>query len=169
MKDYFLVTGLPRSRTAWLANFFTFGDSVCLHDPLPAFKMDVLRVVQHARSLPFGNVGISDPAIAQAAMLYHLAFPDARVLIVNRDYEDSIRSFAKAFNLAEFQAAQGVDRCVEGLDLIRSKFKHILEVDYDELSHPATLERLFKFCCPKERFSETRVNILTKIRCTVVI
>ena len=29
----FLITGLPRSRTAWLANFLTYGDSICLHMP----------------------------------------------------------------------------------------------------------------------------------------
>lgn len=30
----FFITGLPRSRSAWFANLFTWGDSICYHDAL---------------------------------------------------------------------------------------------------------------------------------------
>lgn len=33
MPKHFLITGLPRSRTAWLAAFMSAGNCVCLHEP----------------------------------------------------------------------------------------------------------------------------------------
>ena len=32
MKNIFFITGLPRSRTAWLANWFTYGHTFCFHE-----------------------------------------------------------------------------------------------------------------------------------------
>ena len=34
MKPTFLIFGRPRSRTAWLANFLTYRNSICLHEGL---------------------------------------------------------------------------------------------------------------------------------------
>ena len=164
----FLVTGLPRSRTAWLANFFTWGNTVCFHDPLPDFDYDVGQFVSYVRSLPYENVGISDPGIALHAAFYHLSFPDAKVVIVNRDKPTCITDFAKAFDLTPAQALDGVNRCEEGLELVRSKFKHVKVVDFKDLSDMDTLRSLFNFCCPLETFSDTRVKILVRIKCTVL-
>lgn len=33
----FIIYALPRSGTAWLSNFLTYGNSFCYHDPFPPF------------------------------------------------------------------------------------------------------------------------------------
>jgi hypothetical protein len=33
-RQHFFILGLPRSRTAWCANFLTHGPSFCFHEPL---------------------------------------------------------------------------------------------------------------------------------------
>ena len=53
----FMVLGLPRSGTAWLANLLTTDDSICLHESLMSFSVPELDALPH-----YGLLGISETA-----------------------------------------------------------------------------------------------------------
>jgi len=83
---HFLVFARPRSRTAWLANFLTYGDAFCLHEPMAdhATLAELSRRLQ--RPFIFGGdvqrIGIIDTGLIHAPGDVLEAFPDARVLFV---------------------------------------------------------------------------------------
>lgn len=75
--DYFIV-GLPRSRTAWLANFMTYDCSFCFHEGLVEAGsveglMDLKKLCPDA--FVIGNSDSGLPLFADATLK---AFPDAR-------------------------------------------------------------------------------------------
>ncbi len=89
----FFILGLPRSRTAWLANWFTQGDSLCMHDGwrwgLDAMK-DASVGYEH-----FGNSDSSNGAHVEELLD---GFPGCRMLLVERDPEESIAATIAMLN-----------------------------------------------------------------------
>lgn len=136
---------------------------------MPSFKDDLGGIIAFARRLPENNVGISDPAIALHAAFYHLMIPDAKVVIVRRAQQHSVLATAEAFNMPLKMAADVVQRCADGLDVVRSKFKSVHEVEFEKLSNMETLRELWNFCCPLETFNDTRVKFLTRMKCEVLL
>jgi hypothetical protein len=84
MSEYYLITGLPRSRTAWMAAAATTDQSICWHEPLPRLSRweDIFETIW--RRSRHRYVGISDSALG-----FHLpeiiARAAPRVLVIERD------------------------------------------------------------------------------------
>lgn len=83
----FIVTGLPRSRTAWVANYLTYGDMFCLHDALVNWDDLKLPDVEYA--------GIADSGASLFQDNLSERFPDAKWIIIERNYTDVQASLKK--------------------------------------------------------------------------
>jgi len=94
----FFVCGFPRSRTAWLANLFTLGNSICLHDEL-ANHETIDGFANHLCSLRtrYDRVGVSDSALILFREPIEKHFPGAKWLVILRDRKDAEAAFLKAF------------------------------------------------------------------------
>ena len=88
MKTFF-IAGLPRSGTAWVSNFLTTGDSICLHDGIK-YISDGYAAAQIASGKRFfGDSG------SHIQMIYKTlleAFPDAKFAMIVRSPSDVIES-----------------------------------------------------------------------------
>lgn len=89
MNNYF-ITGLPRSRTAWLANFMCSGDSFCFHEGLRGCKTPE----DFEAKLNTGHCFTGNSDSGQMFMRTLMSRPDAPVLIVERDIHEVIDSLA---------------------------------------------------------------------------
>lgn len=91
MREHFFITGPPRSRIAWVANYLSYGNMLCLHDALRFCDVSA----RQARSL-FGNTveycGISDPALPLMQDKFIEEFPDAKWVLIDRPHEEVERS-----------------------------------------------------------------------------
>lgn len=95
-KIHYFVTALPRSRTAWLANLFTHGDSFCHHqlvtkcdsvdDYIGKLKADTHPIV--------GDCGNLVLACSNRLME---EFPDAHWMFVYRNSMDCVTSYNRLF------------------------------------------------------------------------
>jgi hypothetical protein len=85
-KRYAFITGLPRSRTAWLANYLTWGESFCYHDALHHFGY-IENFYEMLETTPATVVGHADPANILAWRELHSRFPDATWIVVRRSFE----------------------------------------------------------------------------------
>lgn len=54
----FIVTGLPRSGTTWVANWLTTDDTMCIHDPLYKYGLDQLDTIETNKRLGISCTGI---------------------------------------------------------------------------------------------------------------
>ncbi len=157
----FFITGLPRSRTAWLAAVFTNPEvgAHCLHEP--DFDMRDFRNLprQWLRQIPIGTefAGISAPGLHRHREQLMRWFPDAPWLIVNRRVDevgDSLR-------------ALGINNHLPGPEEDRELFKtfrdakHALMLDYYTLDDVGVMEAAWHTLCRGAVFDAGRQRAMS--------
>ena len=146
----FLVLGLPRSRTAWLSRFLTYGDYVCGHEEL-----------RHCRSIDDVKAWLSQPHIGSAEttaapfwrMMLRLA-PDIRVVVVRRPVAEVVESLA-AFGFDRAVMQPLMEKLDKKLSQVVKRVPGVLEVSFDALNDEATCRAVFEHCLPY-RFDAAR-------------
>lgn len=95
MHGLFFITGLPRARSAWMANLLTAGNCFCHHDLWCQADDDLekLKPLLWATGTPW--VGVSDPMNAMHWQNLIATYPEARWLILERDVDDVRASWRK--------------------------------------------------------------------------
>jgi hypothetical protein len=127
----FLVLGLPRSRTAWLANFLTYGDLFCYHEGI-----DGCTSLEEYKEKIEGK-GDSNTGLMLFDFEEH--FPNAKIIIIDSDVDKAIEFGRDVFNVnIEFEMAIAKNRLdkMEGLHIkledINSRLGEIWEYVSDE-------------------------------------
>jgi hypothetical protein len=172
----FFITGLPRSRTAWLANLFTTGPIFCWHDALKD-SLGVRGLVEKDREArrTFGGVTLTGDADTGAVFFTSqliTAFTAAKWVFIHRAFEDCFRSFQKEFagklsyDVGQRSFAVAEDKLHEAIEIVPEK-NQIL-VDFDDLSNLETLRAVWNFCAPSQPFSLPRVDLLNTLRVNVI-
>ena len=85
----FFITGLPRSKTAWFAAYFSNDNYRCYHERVATHG---LGTILQQKSDPQIITGVSDSALLAYWEDLELVFPNAKWLVVNRDFEECKRS-----------------------------------------------------------------------------
>lgn len=92
-----IITGLPRSRTAWFANLLTWGGSLVYHDGFyvsgSGVEKNLQRVIDRLRTGEW--TGHSDPANVLFWKRLHEEFPRAKWLVIHRDLNDVLEACKK--------------------------------------------------------------------------
>lgn len=154
----FLILGLPRSRTAWLANLLTRGDSLCHHEL--SNRGLAAREIAEVMSTGAKYVGNSDCGAALTARELLELMPSLRVVIVERDRDSVLESFAKVSGktVEELPIANFVNRTLEALEKLK---RRALVVDFKDLDKSEVAEKIWHHCLgdvpfPKEQFEVLR-------------
>ena len=143
----FFVTGLPRSRTAWLANFLTVPPmSLCWHDGLSRFQTPARLVEAIEVALTqYEYVGVSDSGIPWVWRRLMDAYPQATWILVDRKTEAVAQSLDDV-GLSDIlgitgEAIAGTARDVLDLAIgeLNGKTAHGYTVRFEDLSDPATM------------------------------
>lgn len=156
----FFILGLPRSRTAWLANLFTHKHSFCFHDALSQCdRLSDLKAVMDSRPEPF--VGNADSGMALFWFGAQAVFPDAKVIVVRRELSQVRHSVAR---LLGSDALATVDPMLaemdERLDSIRG-----LTVRYEDLSKLSCATAMWEYVGLTD-FDYDRFDMLTRLNIT---
>jgi hypothetical protein len=138
----FLVLGLPRSRTAWLSRFLTYGDWICGHDEL-----------RNMRSLDDVQTWLSQPCVGSAetaaAPFWRLIDPNIRIVIVRRPVADVVESLMRlpgcAFDRDALTTA--MTKLDRKLDQIAAR-RDVLQVSFADLENETTCAAVFEYCLP---------------------
>ena len=140
----FVIFALPRSRTAWLSKFLSYGDYICGHEEL-----------RHCRTLDDVRTWFKQPCIGSAETaaapfwrtLGKIA-PDAKILVVRRPIEDVVESLRRLplqfdwdHTIRELKA---LDR---KLDQIEARLD-CLSVQFADMDREDTCARIFEHCLP---------------------
>jgi hypothetical protein len=134
----FLVLALPRSRTAWLSRFLSYGDVICLHEE--ARHLRSMEDVKSWLNQPF--VGSVETAIAPFWRL----LTNARIVVVRRPVEEVVESLLRAgTTLPRSNLTCLISRLDAKLDQIQSRLTGVLTITYEELDTPEGCRRVFEF------------------------
>jgi hypothetical protein len=146
----FIVYTAGRSRTAWLSEFLTYGKHVC-HNEI-AMKFRSMSEVGQFFSNP--RVGTAETAAAPGWRLIKTLAPWSTAVVVTRDEDDIISSFATLF------AANGIafdeDKLVRVVRYEQRCLRQIsahadtLTVRFDDLDDESVCRAVFERCLPYE-------------------
>ena len=141
----FFIFGLPRSRTAWMARFLTYGEWNCGHEE-----------IRHLRSMDDVKAWLGQPCTGTAETagapwwrLVQCLAPDARIVVVRRPVAAvvaSLMNLGLTFNEASLTVA--MQRLDAKLDQIERRVPGVLSVQFDDLATEATCARVFEHCLP---------------------
>ena len=155
----FLIIGLPRSRTAWLANYFTIGETTCHHELDYNGNFDMLVSMLDPCN------GNSDSSLC----LYHdiiFEYQDMfNILLVARDPNIVYQSVSNIVN--KDLATRIITSHVEGLGYLKKGLRNAFQVEYDELDDH--LPEIHRFLLPGNPYSLERHDILRKLKITQII
>lgn len=166
--SFFFCTGYPRSRSAWLANLFTWGKSICLHDELAehesiesfANRLRELHEMHH-------SVGVSDSALLLFYAPIMEQFPDSQWLIVERPYNTALASFVDS-GYATLSGAKGYFDMVKNSIAKIPKDGDLMFVPYLDLDDLDVLASMWDFVLPYEMFPRNRAEALNAMRITQI-
>ncbi len=170
----FFVVGLPRSRTAWLANLFTYGPAFCFHDEIVGIE-DMAHLARHVHEEGYEHVGFSDSGNALRAAQLMEAFPHARWIVVSRPRGEALDSFVRYFTANRYPGmpAPGIGESAEVFrrldralrDIARSLPRHqFRSVDFGALEWEEPARGLWEFIAPGAAWSSRRWQLLHGLR-----
>ena len=142
----FLILGLPRSRTKWLATFLSYRDWHCGHEELLRCRsFDDLR-----SWLAQPCTGSAETSAAPFWRLIPKLAPAARIVVVRRPVDEVIASLLR-FGLFDPAALTVAMRRADAkLDQAEARLPGVLSVRYSDLTDEAMCARVFEHCLPYE-------------------
>ena len=144
----FFVTGLPRSRTCWLANLFTTDTTICYHDvPFDLAKVDCGKVV-----------GFAGPQVCTQFTDICRFYPQAPWLIVLREQSEALAAFKKVATNIEVPENYWRDRC-HLISALCSKWQ-AMTVNFDELDSESVVRGAWAHLLPGIPFDAERYRLL---------
>lgn len=156
MRTPFFITGLPRSRSAWLANWLTTDASLVYHDvPLP---MDLRG--------EWRQVGFSGPELAVEYEMINRLYPGARWVVVLRNEADAKAAFIRwagaylggaeaAFEAVWKERVAAIARLTTQLN--------VRTVPFEQLDDPVTARGLWEYLLPDQAFDADRWRVLNEM------
>lgn len=142
-ENYYFITGLPRSRTAWLANWLTAPGTFCFHDAtlIDNSHVGALSVMAaRRRARPYEKVGDADSGLLFWSGQVRALLPEAPFILIERDPDACLASslrlgFSKGLWGAILQAYWQTRR-LPGVRI----------VSYDSLDDIDALDELYRLC-----------------------
>lgn len=150
----FIILGLPRSRTAWLANFLTFGEISCGHEMMSQFSIHGLFDELTGSNLRY--CGDADTAASMFLPDILRYMPDIPIVVVRRETKDVLTGLRKmGMSITEHQLRPMMDGLCEAV-----KLENTLAVKFEDLDSESTLRAVQSHCAPGEPFDRQRASML---------
>ncbi len=145
----FLILGLPRSRTAWLANFFTYGGLRCMHEGLNG-----CRSVDEYLSKFDGSVG--DASTGLATFQYERWFPEGlRTIVIDRDVDRAVQYGKHTYDVDLSDEMSELAVRLEGIDA--------LHVDFDDIDD--SLQEMWEYITDTP-YDKGRAELMVRLNVT---
>lgn len=150
MSNPFIIYALPRSRTAWLSAFLSYGDYICLHEQ--AIFTRSIDGIKDLFSRPC--VGTVETAAAQAWKIIHHHVPNLKVVVIRRPVDQVINSVLNV----DLQGSGRYDeirlrKVMEyGDRMLRqiAEVPGVLSLNYDDIASEDACAAIFEHCLPYE-------------------
>lgn len=146
MKNFFIAS-LPRSRTAWLATYFSMLDGVhCYHEGLKGCNSVDQYIARMVHDIPNAKVGNSDSVLPLTN--FQELFPDAPTVVIEREITEVLWSLKEnkipingyagnllAMTQVRLPSIEGLHVAYDDIDARLSEMCDYIGVTYDSRKH----------------------------------
>ena len=154
----FFIVSLPRSGTAWLANFLTYGDAFCFHEGLfGCASLD--QYAELFNGVEESVVGNADTGAIFVLPALFKRYPDAKYVFVIRDLVD-VSASIQSIGLSAAEVPAMADYLWWGI----SHIDGALTVKFDDLFNQITLRKIWKHIGMPAPFPFRRTEMLRQMR-----
>ena len=148
----FLITGLPRSRTAWLANLLTTRETLCHHEGL----IEARNKSEYEAMLYSDTATVGDANTILALPCYSEVLElTTKVVVIHRKIEEVIRSSEVFLGASLEGKVQVFEEQSYRLGKIRG-----LHINFEDINQ--RIQEIWEYCTP-EPFSRVRTNKLMQL------
>jgi hypothetical protein len=163
MPTRFFVLCRPRSRSAWLANFLTYGrESFCLHEGLLGCR-SLTELGQRLDGFGTPVAGCTDTALMLLAPQLLDEFPAARFVVLVGD-DAPYQRFAADIGQPEDAVQATLDAFEASCSVMRGR---AMFVDYADLDDPDTVAAIWGYVGIGSPFPRQRFEMLRDMRVVV--
>ena len=159
----FFITGLPRSRTAWLSTFFTGNNCFCYHEVIRVSDGfdDAIQKLLNRKEMYVGNSDSSLPIWMDK--IDHILHRSP-IVIIERNIDEVAHSLTKTFGKYDYTIV--LDLTLKGLETMKNRYNYI-SVDYNKLNEQVYLEMIWNFCTPNIPFDKDKFETLKAINISI--
>lgn len=134
----FFITGLPRSRTAWLANLMTYNGAFCLHEGAKLFP-DKEGYVDWLRSGHAAHVGDSSSGLLKTPEILLHDFPDAPLVLIDRPVDEAEQALKDSFGVG---FGEDKEQIVSAMEKLRRR-SNTLIINYSSLDSLTVIKNIW--------------------------
>lgn len=160
----FLIVGLPRTRTAWLSNYFTTDDVLCFHDLLLDHPIHNIRRILGKRN---GNADSALCLYPDIVLEWEMS-KEINLLIIDRSIEECLHSYQKAQQKenAPFDPDQAFKAAIFGYSEIK-RWTTSPIIPYEQIDD--RIHEIHMHLTPQVTFSPARANMLRPLNITQIM
>lgn len=160
----FLIVGLPRSRTAWLANYFTYGGIHCYHDLL--LEVDATKLLKNIA--PYNGVADSALCLFPELVLNAESTGQVNILVVDRNINESLSSLRVAMDTENINGDPDniITVAMYGFEQIK-RFTKGMVVNFYDIDN--SIRDIHKHLTPTIPFNQHRHELLRHMKVTQMI
>jgi hypothetical protein len=123
--------------------------------------MDDLK--QLMRTHNASNIGNADPALLYIMDDLINEFPEAKIVLIERELHETIDSFIDFYTSYEYKNIQEwIESLFEMMERIKKKYQ-VLTVKHDNLNKMEECKKIWTYLLPGEPFDEKRWNLLDEL------
>ena len=162
----FFITGLPRSRTSWMANFFTYQNSYCFHEISNnhphsfGIRDELMNKIQEYK-------GVSDCLLPYYFEPLADTLENSILVIIERDFHEvfsSLNNWYKDNNLnIKNSLLKNLKELDKRLTAMKERYPHLL-VKFEDLDDISVMEEMWYHCVPGIRFDSDRWQMLNNFK-----
>lgn len=165
MQNRFFIFGLPRSRTAWVANLLSFGTGFCYHEAFATLGLNPQGLMEEFNQWPAHyTVGNSDSYNLIEADWIFQNFPQAKFVYLHRSEEAVIRSMEKVQPELAFAIPALREIAREARNEVFRRGGLVIDVEHWT---PADTLELWDYCLPDIPYPKQRNDQLEWMRVTI--
>lgn len=150
-KNVFFITGLPRSRTAWMSVMLTNKDSICIHEPKKYYFFNydinseekylnfIKNIIDNYFNSGYKYVGISCTDIVVSNKFYRKYFPNSKIIFIDRNINDVIHSTFKFTNI------KNTKKIIKKIYNYNKNNKYDYIIKFKDLNNSKKFKKLWNF------------------------
>jgi hypothetical protein len=145
----FFVIGLPRSRTAWLANFLTYDGNFCYHEGVGGCS-----TIEEYKDKLGKDKGDSNTGLMMFD--FEKYFPDVKVIVIDSTIDNAVEFAEKVYGT---DIKKSMLKAKDRLDSIKG-----LHISLDDIND--SLKKIWEYVSVKP-FNKDRADMLVKLNIQV--